>query len=110
MLSTFTFLLFVMLHYYLIVSLILFLLGVYTCLTRVNAIGILMGIELILNAAGLNFVAFSHFNNNNVSGQVMTLFIIVLAAAEAVVALAILLAIYKRFNSIETEKAVTLRE
>lgn len=99
-----------MLQYYLIVALALFLLGIYTCLSRTNAIGILMGIELVLNAAGLNFIAFSHFNGNNIEGHVMTLFIIVLAAAEAVVALALLLAIYKRFGGIETDKTVTLKE
>lgn len=98
------------LEYFIIVGIILFLLGLYTCLTRVNAIGILIGIELILNAAGLNFVAFSHFNTNRIDGHIMTLFIIVLAAAEAVVALAILLGIYKRFGGIETDRIVNLRE
>lgn len=98
------------LEYYLIIGLILFLLGLYTCLTRVNAIGMLMGIELMLNAAGLNFVAFSHFNGNHIDGHIMAIFIIVLAAAEAVVALAVLLAIYKRFKVIDTDKVVTLKE
>ena len=88
------------LEYFIAVGLIIFLLGLYTCLTRTNAIGILMGIELVLNAAGLNFVAFSHYNGNKIEGHVMTLFIIVLAAAEAVVALALLLAIYRRFKGI----------
>ena len=88
----------------------LFLLGLYTCLTRTNAIGILMGIELILNAAGLNFIAFSHFNANFIDGHLMTLFIIVLAAAEAVAALAILLGIYRKNTSIDMEKATLLRE
>ena len=97
-------------EYYLFTGLILFLLGIYTCLTRVNAIGILMGIELILNAAGLNFIAFSHFKGNIVAGHVMTLFIIVLAAAEAVVVLAILVGMYRRFSGIDTDKAVTLKE
>ncbi len=99
-----------MLTNFITVGLILFLLGIYTCLTRKNAIGILMGIELILNAAGINFVTFSHFGHNHPDGQIMALFIIVLAAAEAVVALAILLAIYKRFGTIETEEASTLKE
>ncbi len=94
---------------FLVVGLILFLLGLYTCLTRVNAIGILMGIELMLNASGLNFVVFSHFNKNHIDGQVMTLFIIVLAAAEAVVALALLLAIRTRFGSIDTTNTDTLK-
>jgi NADH-quinone oxidoreductase subunit K len=99
-----------MLYYFIAIGLILFLLGLYTCLTRTSAIGILMGIEIMLNAAGLNFVAFSHFNANRIDGHVMTLFIIVLAAAEAVVALAILLGIYRRSASIETEKMTLLKE
>ncbi|MFH0800394.1 MAG: NADH-quinone oxidoreductase subunit NuoK [Pseudomonadota bacterium] len=98
-----------MLEHYLIVGLILFLLGLYTCLTRVNAVGILMGIELMLNASGLNFIAFSHFQGNRIDGHVMTLFIIVLAAAEAVVALSLLLAIRRRFDSIDVSNADTLR-
>ncbi|PIR16262.1 MAG: NADH-quinone oxidoreductase subunit NuoK [Deltaproteobacteria bacterium CG11_big_fil_rev_8_21_14_0_20_49_13] len=98
------------LGYFIIVGLILFLLGLYTCLTRINAIGILIGIELILNAAGLNFVAFAHARGNDTDGHVMTLFIIILAAAEAVVALAVLLGIYRRFGAIDTSKTVTLKE
>jgi len=98
------------LEHFLIFGLIIFVLGLYTCLTRTNAIGILMGIELILNAAGINFVAFAHFNGNNLHGHVMTLFIIVLAAAEAVVGLGILLGIYRRFGSIETSDAKLLKE
>lgn len=99
-----------MLEYYLITGLVLFLLGLYTCLTRTNAIGILMGIEIILNAAALNFVAFAHFNGNKIEGHLMALFIIVLAAAEAVVALAILLSIYKHFKGIDTQNVATLKE
>lgn len=98
------------LQYFLAVGLVIFLLGLYTCLTRVNAIGVLMGIELMLNAAGINFVAFAHFNRNDIGGHVMALFIIVLAAAEAVVALAILLGIYRRFGAIDTDRTVTLKE
>lgn len=98
-----------MLQYYIFIALILFLLGLYTCLTRVNAIGILMGVEIILNAAALNFVAFSHYNGGKIEGHVMALFIIVLAAAEAVVALAILMAIYRRFRGIGTENIAELK-
>jgi len=99
-----------LLIHFIAIGLILFLLGFYTCLTRTNAIGILMGIELMLNSAGLNFIAFSHFNANKIDGHVMALFIIVLAAAEAVVALAILLGIYRKNTSIETEKLTLLKE
>ena len=99
-----------MLIEFLAVGLILFLIGLYTCLSRLNAIGILMGIEIILNAAALNFVAFSHFGGNRIDGHLMALFIIVLAAAEAVVALAILLAIYRHYRGIDTDEAVLLKE
>jgi NADH-quinone oxidoreductase subunit K len=99
-----------MLIHFLTIGLILFLLGLYTCLTRVNAIGILMGIELILNACGLNFVAFAHFRGNLMDGHVMTLTIIVLAAAEAVVALALLLAIRRRFETIDVSSVNTLKQ
>lgn len=98
-----------MLHFYLAIGLILFLLGLYITLIKTNAIGVLMGIEIILNAAALNFVAFSHFNAGKIDGHVMALFVIVLAAAEAVVALAILIAIYRRFKDIKTESVTTLK-
>lgn len=99
-----------MLEYFLIVALILFLLGIYTCLTRTNAIAILMGVELILNAAALNFVAFSHFGSGSIEGHIMALFIIVLAAAEAVVALALLFAIFKHTRGVSTNELVNLKE
>ena len=80
----------------------------FTVLTRRNAIGVLMGIELILNGAGLNFVAFSRFlqpvqTASLLSGQVFTLFIIAIAAAEVAVALAIVLALYSRMKTIDVE-------
>ena len=80
------------LSHFLVVSAILFALGLLTVATRRNAVAILMGVELILNAAALNFVAFSHYVAGAVGGQVFALFIIVLAAAEAAIALAIVLA------------------
>lgn len=98
-----------MLGFYLIIGTILFLIGLYTCLSRVNAIGILMGVELMLNACGLNFVAFSHFRGKLIDGHIMTLFIIVLAASEVVAALAILMAIRKKFDSIDVTKVDTLK-
>jgi NADH-quinone oxidoreductase subunit K len=77
-------------------------------LTRRNAIGVLMGIELILNAAGVNFVAFSRFlqtsQTGRLSGQVFTLFVIAIAAAEVAVALAIVLALYSRMKTIDVEE------
>lgn len=94
---------------FLVVSALLFCVGMYTVLTRRNAIGILMGIELVLNAAGLNFVAFSRFLRAPetaalVTGQVFALFIIAVAAAEVAVALAIVLSLYSRMKTIDVEE------
>ncbi len=69
--------------------------------TRRNAVAVLMGVELILNAANLNFVAFDRYVAGGIAGQVFALFVIVLAAAEAAVGLAIVLAIYQTSKSID---------
>ncbi len=98
------------LPHFLVVSAILFGLGLYTVATRRNAVAILMGVELLLNAAALNFVAFSHFVAGAVGGMVFALFVIVLAAAEAVIALAIVLAIFRHFHSIDAHDVSTLRD
>lgn len=90
-------------------SVILFGLGIYVVCTRTNAVGYLMGIELILNAASVNFVAFAHFNGNRVDGQIFALFVIALAACESVIALAIVLGIYRRHRSIDTTNVASLR-
>jgi NADH:ubiquinone oxidoreductase subunit K len=94
------------LNSFLLVGSLLFCLGIYTVLTRRNAIGILMGIELVLNAASLNFVAFSRFGSEfqsgtPLSGQVFSLFVIAIAAAEVAVALAIILSLYSRVKTID---------
>jgi NADH-quinone oxidoreductase subunit K len=99
------------LHHFLLVGAVLFAFGTYTVITRTNAVGILMGVELILNAANVNFVAFGHFNPSPMlTGQVFSLFVIVLAAAEAAVALAIVLAIYMNVRTIDVTEADTLKE
>ena len=98
------------LHHFLVVSTVLFGLGLLTVATRRNAVAILMGVELILNAAALNFVAFSHYVAGAVGGAIFALFIIVLAAAEAAIALAIVLAIFRHFHSIDAQDVSTLRE
>lgn len=95
---------------FLVMSALLFGLGVYTICTRRNAVGYLMGIELILNAASLNFITFSHFNGNDIDGQVFALFVIALAACESVIALAIVLGVYRNFRSIDTMNMATLKE
>ena len=89
------------LHHFLVVGLTLFCAGLYCVLTRRNAIGVLMGVELILNAANINYIAFSRFSAGSYDGHVFSIFVIMLAAAEAAIGLAIVLAIYRRFHSID---------
>lgn len=98
------------LNHFLIVAAILFTLGLFAIITRKNAIMVLMGVELILNAANINFVAFSRYGNNGLTGQVAALFVIVLAAAEAAVALAIVLNIYKLLNNVNIDEIDKLKE
>ena len=97
------------LTHYLVVGALLFTLGLYTVLTRRNAISILMGVELILNSANINYVAFSRFSSGNVDGQIYAIFVIMLAAAEAAVVLAIVLGIYQNFASIDVDAMHALR-
>ena len=82
-------------EHYLVVSAALFCLGLLGVLTRRNAINVLMGIELILNSANINLVAFSRYGIGNLQGQLFAIFVIVVAAAEAAVALAIVLTLYR---------------
>ncbi len=98
------------LNHYLLLSAALFAIGLLTVATRRNAVAVLMGVELILNAAALNFVAFSHYVEGTVGGQVFAVFIIVMAAAEAAIALAIVLSIFRHFKSIDANDTSTLRE
>lgn len=99
----------VSLEHFLIVGLLIFALGLYTVLTRKNAIGILMGVELILNAANINYVAFARYGGASIDGQVFAIFVIMLAAAEAAIGLAIVLGIYQNFDSIDVEATDSLR-
>lgn len=98
------------LAHFLIVSAILFALGIYAIATRRNAIMVLMGVELVLNAANVNFIAFSRYNAMNLDGQVAAVFVIILAAAEAAVALAIVLNIYHRFQTVNIDEVSALKE
>jgi len=101
------------LAHYLVVGALLFSLGLVTVATRRNAVGVLMGVELILNGANVNFVAFERFvggGPSHVAGYVMALFVIVLAAAEAAVGLAIVLALFQTSKSIDVRQADLLRE
>jgi NADH-quinone oxidoreductase subunit K len=100
----------VTLTHYLLVSAILFSFGVYAVITRRNAIMVLMGIELILNSANLNFLAFSRYGGLHMEGQMAAIFVIILAAAEAAIALAIVLNIFKRFNSVNVDEVSLLKD
>jgi len=103
------------LQHYLILGALLFASGVMTILVKRNAIGILMGVELVLNAANVNLVAFNRFSHGGTAaqplldGQIFAMFVIVLAAAEAAVALAIFLNFYNNFATIDVEKAQNLK-
>src|SRR5207249_4537079 len=79
-------------------------------LTRRNAIGILMGVELVLNSANINYVAFARYANAGYDGQVFAIFVIMLAAAEAAIGLAIVLGIYQSFETIDVEATDRLRQ
>src|SRR5436190_19427184 len=92
------------LPHFLILSAILLVLGIFIMLTRKNAIAVLMGIELILNAANINFVAFTRYGGVNLGGQMTALFVIVIAACEAAVALAIVLNLYRRAQTISVRE------
>lgn len=94
---------------YLIISLILFVVGITVMIARKNIVAILLGIELILNAASLNFVAYSRFVTNNLDGHIFSLFIIVIAAAEAAVGLAIVIRFFQIKETIHIDEATTLR-
>ena len=96
------------LQHFLVLSLVIFALGMYCVLTRRNAIGILMGLELILNSANINYLAFAYYGGGRYDGQVFAIFVIMLAAAEAVVGLAIVLTIYQNFRTIDVEAIETL--
>ncbi|MBS4035596.1 MAG: NADH-quinone oxidoreductase subunit NuoK [Ignavibacterium sp.] len=98
------------LNHFLFVSTILFSMGIYAIVTRKNAVLVLMGIELILNAANINFIAFSRFGNFGLDGQLIALFVIVLAAAEAAIALAIVLNIYKNLATVNIDEVDKLRD
>jgi NADH-quinone oxidoreductase subunit K len=95
---------------YVAVSAALFALGIVCILVRRNVLYVLMGIEMILNAANINFVAFNRFGTGGIDGQMMAVFVIILAAAEAAVALAIVLNVFYLFHSVKPSEADFLRE
>ena len=96
---------------FLIVSALLFSMGLYGALARRNAVAILMGVELMLNAAVINLVAFWRYVNPNaqMTGQAFAIFVITLAAAEVAVGLALVIAIYRNRNTVVVEDVDMMR-
>jgi len=91
-------------QYYLILAALLFVVGLFGVITRRNTIGILMSLELMFNAAIINFVTFNKFVvTEGLTGQIFGIFIIVIAAAEATVGLAIVLLIYRNWRGIDSD-------
>ena len=98
------------LNAFLLLGALLFVCGVVCMATKRNAIGILMGVELVLNGATVNFVAFAHYNPAfAVEGQIFALFVIVMAAAEAAIALAIVLNFYNNHTTVDVDTAEELK-
>ena len=98
------------LTHYLVVAAVLFCTGLFTMMTKRNAIGILMGVELVLNSASVNVVAFDRYlGPGRLDGQIMALFIIVLAAAEAALAVGICINLYKNLATVDVDKAAALQ-
>ena len=98
------------LNSYLVIGALLFSLGRFGVITRRNGVAVLMGVELILNAANVNFIAFARFGGMDLSGHVFSLFVIVMAAAEAAVALAIILNIFNNMGTINIDEADQLKQ
>ena len=95
---------------YLVIASALFCLGLYNVMSRKNAVAILMGIELILNSANLNFIAFNRFiSSTNLDGHLISVFVIALAAAEAAVALAIIINLFKHSGTVDVNEANILK-
>ena len=100
------------LHFCLLLSSGLFCVGLIAALSRSNAILVLLGVELMLNAANLNFIAFWRYSDNPelLHGPMFTLFAIAVAAAEVAVGLALVIAVYRHFKTVDLESMDTLRE
>jgi len=95
-------------QYYLLLSAAVFCIGVFGVLTRRNALIFLMSVELMLNAAAINLVAFS-FQHGNLTGQVFALFALGIAAAEVAIGLGIILVLYRNFGDVDVTDAAVMR-
>ncbi len=96
------------LEHYLVVSALLFCLGLLGVVTRRNLLVMYMSLELMLNAANLALVSFSRFNNN-LNGQILVFFIITVAAAEGAVGLALIVALYRKRQTAHVEDLTTMK-
>ncbi|MGB9770494.1 MAG: NADH-quinone oxidoreductase subunit NuoK [Candidatus Kapaibacteriota bacterium] len=96
--------------HYVILSAILFCFGLFAIITRKNAVLVLMGVELVLNSANINFLAFARFNQINIEGHIAAIFVIMLAAIEVAVALAIVLNIYQNYKHINVDEIDSLKD
>jgi NADH:ubiquinone oxidoreductase subunit K len=95
----------------LLLAFLLFAIGIYGVLTRRNAIGVLISMELMLNAANLNFIAFAHFKAlDATAGAIFSLFIIAVTACEMAIALAIVIAVYRRHGHLDVDDLRELRD
>ncbi|MFC7134608.1 MULTISPECIES: NADH-quinone oxidoreductase subunit NuoK [Salinibaculum] len=95
-------------QFYLLLSALVFCIGLFGILIRRNALMFLMSVELMLNAGNINLVAFSHYYGN-LSGQVFSLFTMALAAAEVAIGIGIILVLYRNFDDIDVTEAATMR-
>jgi NADH:ubiquinone oxidoreductase subunit K len=99
------------LEHFLVVGALLFCIGLLVALSKRNAIGVLMGVELMLNAVNLTLLAFSRFSqsHNPITGQVFVVFIVTVAAAEAAVALALAITVYRNRDTVDVDQITLLR-
>lgn len=96
--------------FFLLIGAALFSIGLAVVLLKRHAIVVLMGIELMLNAVNINLVAFSQYDPDRLQGQMMTLFVMVVAAAEAAVALALVLQVYRHFKTVQLDELNELQQ
>lgn len=95
----------------LLLAFLLFAIGIYGMLTRRNAIGVLISMELMLNAANINFVAFAHFKAlDATAGAIFSLFVIAVTACEMAIALAIVIAVYRKHGHLDVDRLTTLKD
>ncbi len=94
----------------LLVAAALFSIGLAVVLTKRHAVVVLMGVELMLNAVNLNLVAFSQYDPDRLQGQLFSLFVIVVAAAEAAVALSLIIQVYRHFRTVHLDELTDLQQ